>query len=251
MTLYANRDALRDSASVLQWWHDAGVDVIVGDEAMDWLTQTGVESALATEAEAPADSAPATAPLALPTTIEAFGEWRNGAHAPDAGWPGRAITAAGPAASPALMVLVDCPERTDRDALLEGIEGRLLDRMLAAIGLSRDAVLLAAVCVRRPPGGRVPRDVAARLNEAALHHVSLVRPRRLLLLGDAASRAIAGTGVAESRGHLRDVYHKDQTITHAVASWHPRNLLDRPALKAEAWKDLLMLDAGNDLGTQA
>lgn len=239
-----NHDWARETASVLEWWHDAGVDVLVEDQPLPWLELA------ATMAAAPAmPAAQPAAPVAadtMPDTIAAFDAWRAGDTVPDAGWPGKAIVAAGPVEQPALMVLLDWPERGDSERLMEAIEGRLFERMLVAIGFARETALVAAVCVRRPPGGRVARDAEAALGAIARHHVALVRPRRLLLMGDAASRAILEMNASEARGHLRPVYHKDQTITHAVASWHPRNLLDRPALKAEAWKDLLMLDTARN-----
>lgn len=234
-----NIDWAKAAASTLDWWRDAGVDVLVEDAPYDWLAPP---APVAVTARAPAAPV-ALAPTALPDTIAAFLEWRMGADAPEAKWGGVAIGTSGAVAAE-LMVLVDCPERGDRDALLEGDVGRLFDRMLAAIGQTRDRVAIASVCTRRPTTGRVPREVEARLGEIARHHLGLARPTRLLLMGDAATRAILGTGASESRGRLHAVNHKDATVTHVVASHHPRFLLDRPAAKAEAWRDLLMLTGG-------
>jgi DNA polymerase len=143
------------------------------------------------------------------------------------------------------MVLADLPDREDCEAgaLLTGETGRLFDRMLGAIGLDRGRVHLASVCSKRPVTGRVSRTDDARLGEIARHHVSLIGPRRLLLMGDAASRAVTGVNVIEARGRLHPVGHKDAT-TEAVASFHPRLLLERPALKREAWADLRLLMRG-------
>jgi DNA polymerase len=125
----------------------------------------------------------------------------------------------------------------------------LLDRMLAAIGLARDAVHVAAVCAKRPTAGRIQIEVEDRLAEIAKHHIGLVAPRQLLLLGNAASRAILGTELQAARGRLHRFNHKTaQTgagdasdVTTVVASYHPRFLIEKPAAKAEAWKDLQML----------
>jgi DNA polymerase len=234
------------AASALDWWHDAGVDVTVGDEGFAWLdTAARLAEARQTARNAPAPTtAPATAetgaPDMLPDDAATFATWRIGETVPEARWGGAAIAASGPADA-GLMVFVDCPERDDRELLMEGDVGRLFDRMLAAIGRSRADTGLASVCVRRPTTGRVPRETEARLGEIARHHVALAAPERLLVMGDAASRAILAMNVADARGRFHALNHKDGKVTQVVASHHPRFLLDRPAAKAEAWKDLLML----------
>lgn len=236
------------AASTLDWWRDAGVDVVVGDEPVNWLKQNNLAPSDATTATL-ADpvvraSGSAAAPsAAMPATLAEFVTWRAGKDAPDASWSGEAIGTTGPADA-ALMVLVDCPERGDRDQLLGGETGKLFDNMLRAIGLTRGDVLLASVCVRRPTIGRVPRDLEQRLGEVTRHHLSLAAPANLLVLGDAATRAVLATNVVGARERLHAFNHKDGTSTRVVASHHPRVLLDRPACKAEAWKDLILLNEG-------
>lgn len=207
------------------------MDVLVEDAARDWLAREVPVAAPAPPPAAVAD--------ALPATLADFLAWRAGELAPEAAWRGVSIAASGPADA-SLMVLVDCPDREDADCLLSGKTGRLFDRMLHAIGLSRDRVHLASVCARRPAAGRMPREVEAALHRVTLHHVGLVAPARLLLLGDGASRAVLGTEVLRARGAPRPVSH-DGGDTRAVATFHPRLLLERPAQKAEAWRDLQML----------
>lgn len=222
------------AASTLDWWREAGVDIIVDDLPRDWLAQA-----------APVEATPLPAPMAdaPPATLPAFLAWRAGEAAPENTWRGLSIAATGPLDA-ALMVLVDCPDRDDRDCLLGGAAGKLFDRMLAAMGLSRDAVHLAAVCARRPIAGRMPREVEAELHRLALHHVGLLAPKRLLLMGDAASRALLGTETLRARGALR-VVKRGSGETAAVATFHPRLLLERPERKADAWRDLqLLMGAG-------
>ena len=84
----------------------------------------------------------------------------------------------------------------------------------------------------------------------------MVAPKRLLLLGNAASRAILGTELQAARGRLHGFNHKTGETgsgsasgeasdeTGVVASFHPRFLIEKPAAKAEAWKDLQMLMRG-------
>ncbi|MEG8038351.1 uracil-DNA glycosylase family protein [Sphingomonas sp. LR60] len=234
-----NLDWTKAAASALDWWHDAGVDVVVGDDGFAWLDSAARQLA-ARQAVRPAVAEVAPASDALPENATAFAAWRIGEAAPEARWGGGAIAASGPADAE-LMVFVDCPERDDRELLMEGEVGRLFERMLAAIGRSRADTALASVCVRRPTTGRVPRETEARLGEIARHHVGLAAPKRLLVMGDAASRAILTMNVADARGRFHTLNHKNGRVTQVVASHHPRFLLDRPAAKAEAWKDLLLL----------
>ena len=228
----AHLDWQAAAASALAWWQEAGVDTLVDEEPRDWLA-----------APAPlVRTAPVAVADALPATLDAWHDWRYGATAPEAAWAGGWMPASGPHDA-AVMVLVDCPDRDDRDSLLSGAPARLFDRMLAAIGLTREAVHLAALCAKRPTAGRLPGEAGERLSELALHHIGLVAPKRLLVLGNAASRAILATDVAPARGRYHSLNH-DGGSTEVVASFHPRFLLEKPAAKAGAWADLQRLIRG-------
>jgi len=225
------------AASALAWWHEAGVDTLVDEAPRDWFAAP----------PPPPTAVAAAAPVAetVPIDLAAFLAWRAGAAAPEAGWRSPLAPAAGPGGA-TVMVLVDCPDREDGEALLSaGPAARLFDRMLAAIGLSRDGIHLAAVHWRRPPPGRTPEPVEARLAELARRHVALTGAKRVLLLGDAASRAMLGTNILAARGGLRPLNHEGATAK-AVASLHPRLLVERPAMKAEAWRDLQLLIRGTE-----
>lgn len=215
--------------SVLDWWREAGVDVLVADEPRDWLARTPL-AAPATDVTA----APPAA-LALPDTLEAFVAWRTGADAPE-GDGGTGVLVEGDPAAP-LMVVVDCP---DGDCLIDGAAGRLFDRMLAAIGHGRESIYLVALTHARPLGGRIAPESLPRLGELLRHHVALARPARVLLLGQAPSRALGETNETAVDRSLRAI-NLDGTKVSAVSSLHPRFLIERPAMKAQAWKDLQML----------
>ncbi|WNO52469.1 uracil-DNA glycosylase family protein [Stakelama saccharophila] len=241
------QDWRRAAASTLEWWRDAGVDTLVDDAARDWLAPSEAVAAVAPPPASAAAGAPAPPADALPESLDAFLAWRTGGDAPEAVWNTPMVPPAGPAEAE-LMVLVDMPEPGDADngVLVGGASGALLDRMLAAIGLSRGAVHIAGVALARPITGRIPPDHEARLGEIARHHVSLAAPRRLLMLGDAAARAIFGSDGGLRRGRLDSVSHSGRSLP-AVASFHPRFLLERPVAKAESWKDLQLLIGGNRL----
>lgn len=230
------------AASTLAWWHDAGVDTLIDEAPRNWLA---VEATPATPPVALRSIAPAEpVPAPLPTDLPAFEAWRIGNDAPEASVPGARIGPAGSAVS-GLMIVVEMPDREDMEAgqLLSGMVGRLFDRMLAAIGRDRQSIYLAAMCVVRPPSGRLPPADEAVLADILRHHVALVAPHRLLIFGNAPSRALLGADAVPSRGILRSVNHAGGQ-TSVMTSFHPRLLLERPTLKAEAWKDLQMIVRG-------
>ncbi len=233
-----NHDWQATIASALEWWRDAGVDCAIEDAPRDWLARVAPAAVPAAVREAAPEAAP------LPATLEEFAAWRTSLAAPEAGWSGPALGAQGDAAS-GLMIVTDMPDRDDEAAgqLLAGNAGKLFDRMLAAIGRDRSSIYLASLAVKRPPAGRVAPEASDALDALLRHHVALARPKRLLLLGNAASRAITGVDVPDARGNLRLVNHDGGTVA-AVASFHPRFLLERPAAKADAWRDLRILIGG-------
>ena len=250
---FENTDWRQAAASTLDWWRDAGVDVLVEDVARDWFAAPVLpgEGRTPVAGRAGGGTVPIPGPGVrrkgeLPTTWDGFLAWRHSADAPEADLRGVAVTASGPATAP-LMILADCPDRDDEPAgaLLSGAAGRLFDRMLAAIGLTRSDVHLAAVCTKRPVAGRMPPELVEQLHDCARHHVGLVAPQRLLLLGNAASRAVLATDTAHARGAVRTFTYQDGNhdggSVGVIATHHPRALLEQPQLKAQAWKDLQML----------
>lgn len=226
-------------ASALEWWRDAGVDCEIDDNPRDWLARAPSPDKL----PAAVREEPVEAPT-LADNLTEFAAWRIGSAAPEAGWPGQALGAQGNPGSE-LMIVVDMPDREDEaaGALLSGGAGRLFDAMLAAIGRDRQSIYLTALAVKRPPAGRVSAEVAEKLETTIRHHLSLAAPKRVLAFGNAASRALTGLDVADARGNLRVVKH-DKGTSEVVASFHPRFLLERPAAKADAWRDLKMLIGG-------
>jgi len=194
----------------------------------------------------PDDQAVAAAQLAadgarslaeLKTAIEAFSgcNLKNGARSTvfASGDPGSRIMVIGP------MPNAD----DDRDGLpFSGRAGQLLDRMLSAIGLSRETVLLTNIIPWRPPGNRMPSVAETAICRPFIERqIALSEPEHLLLLGNFPARFFFGnTGTIHSlRGEWRDVSVNGRTI-RALASLHPQELLMAPANKALAWRDLLM-----------
>lgn len=225
-------DIRSGALSVLGWWQEAGVDILVDERPRDWLKP----AARAAVAAPPI----AVVPDTLPATIAAM-------HARLAE-PGLISNALGRPLAPegnveaGLMLLVDMPDAGDAEAdqLVSGEAGRLLDRMLGAIGRDRGAIYLAPLAPARPAGGRIAPADMAELARLALQHVALVRPKLLLVLGDAAASAVLGRPLAEARGRVQEIDHKGAKVG-VVASFHPRYLLRDQGAKAKAWADLRLL----------
>jgi DNA polymerase len=126
-----------------------------------------------------------------------------------------------------------------------GPSGQFLDRMLASIGLDRSRYLITNLIPWRPPGNRNPTD-----NEVLiclpflLRHIALVQPRRLVLLGALATRAILGgnAGIRRLRGRWvpASIPGLDAPVP-ALPMLHPAYLLRTPGAKADAWADMLLL----------
>ncbi len=75
-----------------------------------------------------------------------------------------------------------------------------------------------------------------RCAEIARQHIALAAPKRLILFGDSPAKALLGGTVTQKRGKI----HKVEGV-RAIATFAPSWLLNRPADKALAWRDLLLL----------
>jgi len=127
-----------------------------------------------------------------------------------------------------------------------GQSGRLLDRMLASIGLDRTRnFYITNILPWRPPGNRTPTDGEITLFlPFVLRHIALVRPRHLVLLGGVAAKALLRSreGITRLRGRWHEVPVEELgRPVPALATLHPAYLLRNPAAKREAWADLLLL----------
>ena len=136
------------------------------------------------------------------------------------------------------------------DALGEpfvGESGQLLDRMLRALGLSREAgeapdparqVFIANTLKCRPPGNRNPTAQELAACQPYLERqVTLVQPRVILAMGRFAVQALLGS--SEPLGRLRGRVHNWRGVP-LVVTYHPAYLLRQPADKARAWEDLCL-----------
>jgi DNA polymerase len=150
-----------------------------------------------------------------------------------------------------LMLIGEAPgAEEDREGKpFVGASGRLLDRMLATIGLDRHSegeasFYVTNVLAWRPPGNRNPTDSEVALSLPFLRrHVALVRPRLILMLGAVAVRSLTGAreGITRVRGRWFEVPVEGGSPVPALATLHPAYLLRNPGAKKDAWADLVAM----------
>ena len=126
-----------------------------------------------------------------------------------------------------------------------GKAGQLLNKMLAAINLTRDEVYITNVVNWRPPDNRTPTDEEIlEFLPFLQEQIDVVKPDIIFLLGSVAAKAILSTPLA--LGKIRGSWHNYQSLNlnktiYTIASYHPAFLLRSPKFKKAAWEDLQML----------
>ena len=125
-----------------------------------------------------------------------------------------------------------------------GRAGQLLDRMLGAVGLDRQAVYVANVVPWRPPGNRTPTPQETQVCLPFIkRQIDLADPEFLVCLGGSAVRTLLGvqTGITRARGSWFAYPRQDGREIRALAMLHPAFLLRQPAHKRFAWADMRAL----------
>jgi len=119
-----------------------------------------------------------------------------------------------------------------------GQAGKLLDNMLAAVGLSRRTnVYIANVLKCRPPGNRNPApEEVAQCSPHLLQQIELIKPKLILAMGRFAAQTLLETSasIASLRGRL----HRYAGVP-LIVTYHPAYLLRTLEDKAKTWEDLV------------
>lgn len=125
-----------------------------------------------------------------------------------------------------------------------GVSGQLLDKMMLAIGLSRQTnAYISNIIPWRPPGNRNPSSVEIALCIPFIQrHIELVAPKIIIALGGTAFSALINT--PETISKARGVWHSYQSPglvapVLLMPVFHPAFLLRTPAQKKNAWRDFL------------
>lgn len=138
-------------------------------------------------------------------------------------------------------------EAPGRDEDIEGLpfvgrSGKLLDLMLAAIGLDRSSVYIANVVPWRPPGNRTPTPQETQICLPFItRQIELADPDILVCLGGPAAQTLLGqSGITKIRGRWFNYMIGAREI-RAMPTFHPAFLLRSPLQKRFAWRDFLAL----------
>lgn len=117
-----------------------------------------------------------------------------------------------------------------------GRAGQLLNKIIEAIGLKRDDVMIGNVNRCRPPQNRTPTlDEAKTCKPFLLREIAVVRPEVIVVLGNTAMKNLLDTkeGITKMRGQFLD--YKGIKV---MPTFHPAYLLRDPSKKREAWEDM-------------
>ncbi|RLA25244.1 MAG: uracil-DNA glycosylase [Gammaproteobacteria bacterium] len=140
------------------------------------------------------------------------------------------------------MIVGEAPgaEEDRRGEPFVGRAGKLLDEMLRAVGLQRDAVFIANILKCRPPNNRDPLAEEASSCRAYLERqIQLARPKLILAVGRVAAQHLLGSDAPV--GRLRGQKHTlNGGQLPVVVTYHPAYLLRSPTQKRKVWQDLCM-----------
>jgi len=231
-----------DLAAAFEWWRDAGVDLGFVDDVTDWLVEaappTPTQAAKAADTPAaPPEQAQRAEKIDLlgpnpPQDLAQFRQWWLTEPGLDHIGPRGRVPPRGDAGAK-VMILVTDPEEGDSERLLAQAQGRLLDRMLAAMGLGEDQVYVASALPRHWPMADGPSLAESGYREVLTHHIGLVRPDKILAFG-ANILPLLGHNAAQGAHSLRNINH-DQTNTPLMVSEGLESMLAMPRLKARFW----------------
>lgn len=150
-----------------------------------------------------------------------------------------------------LMLVGEAPGREeDIEGLpFVGRSGRLLDRILAAIGIDRQTAYIANVIPWRPPGNRTPTPIETEICRPFIERqIELANPKVLVTLGGPSAKVLLGA--SEGMLRLRGSWKVHRTAAGAeipaMPTLHPAYLLRNPAHKKLAWRDFLEVRARLD-----
>ena len=125
-------------------------------------------------------------------------------------------------------------DRTGRPFV--GKAGKLLDKIIEAIGMRRSDVYIANVVKCRPPDNRTPeRDEAATCGPFLFRQLGFIRPKVIVALGAPALQCLTGSreGITKVRGHWQE-----WNGIRVMPTYHPAYLLRVPDKKKETWEDM-------------
>lgn len=147
-----------------------------------------------------------------------------------------------------LMFVGEAPgaEEDRRGLPFVGRAGKLLDKMIDAMGLARERVYIANVLKCRPTGNRDPLpDEVTACRPFLDYQIDAIRPKIICCLGRHAAMRLLDTD--SSLKNLRGRFHPHNEDTRVAVTYHPAYCLRNPAAKRNVWEDLQLIMAELDL----
>lgn len=136
-----------------------------------------------------------------------------------------------------LIIVTDIPGADD-DAtgkILSGTTGELIDKMLAAIEMSRDNVSIVPMLFWRTPGGRTPSHEEIDLSRPFVDRIiGFLSPKIILTLGSLPAAEIGNIQITQDHGKVIDLANGVKLI----AMYHPNYILLKPSVKRDVWAAL-------------
>lgn len=136
-----------------------------------------------------------------------------------------------------LMIVTDIPSSDDdlSGIVMSGAAGEMIDKMLAAIDMSRENVSITPLIFWRTPGGRTPNREELDLARPFVDKmIEMLKPRVIITLGTLATTEIADTNLTAVHG---TVLHSDNGYI-IVPLFHPNYLILKPSAKRDVWTAL-------------
>jgi uracil-DNA glycosylase family 4 len=147
-----------------------------------------------------------------------------------------------------VMLIGEAPGATEDEKGIPfcGDSGKLLDNIIASIGLTRDKnVYISNTVFWRPPGNRRPTDEELKICLPFVEkHIALVNPDILIMVGSTASYSLFGDLGPVSKQRQKLFKYKNKYVEKEIDSvviFHPSYLLRQPIQKKAAWDDMLFI----------
>lgn len=233
-----NRETLsgRDLAGALAWWREAGVGHDFGDEPRAWISAEVAEplaAPLRSELAPIPNVRIGGDPAGLPRTLDALQEWWLTEPTLDGGSIQGRIALRGSAGAE-VMLLVPHPEAEDRETLLSGPHGKLLEAMLAAMQIAPDQAYFASALPRHTPHPDWDALLRSGIAEVLAYHIALAAPKRLIVFGGNIL-PLLGHDPAKSGQTLHEFNHEGRSIP-LLPAMELGVLLGNPRRKASFWQ---------------
>ena len=263
-----------NTREILEWYVEAGVDVMLEDRPIDRFAETDAAVSAKTNIheampkKQPLMRRPASKLTAKPMqatvpdteTINSARETAEKADSLDAlrelieNFDGcnlkrtaKSTVFADGNPNAKLMFIGEAPGRDEdiQGLPFVGRAGQLLDRILKAIKMDRESVYITNIINWRPPGNRTPTPQETEICRPFIErHIELVEPELIVMLGGSSAKTLLKTndGIMRLRGKWSEIRTPNSSV-EAMPTLHPAYLLRQPAHKKLVWQDFLQIDA--------